>query len=74
MSVTEQTRPSTKSPHHAQMLIGGTWVDSRSGDTLDVENPAKRQKIADIPRAAAVDVDRAVQAAAQAFPSWSKVP
>jgi acyl-CoA reductase-like NAD-dependent aldehyde dehydrogenase len=39
-----------------------------------VENPANRQKIAEIPRGGAADVDRAVQAASRAFPSWSKVP
>jgi acyl-CoA reductase-like NAD-dependent aldehyde dehydrogenase len=74
MSVTEQTRPDTTPHRHAQMLIGGAWVGSASGDMLAVENPAKRQTIADIPRAGAADVDRAVQAATQAFPSWSKVP
>jgi acyl-CoA reductase-like NAD-dependent aldehyde dehydrogenase len=74
MSVTEQTRANTSPLRHAQMLIAGAWVGSTSGDTLDVENPAKRQKIADIPRGGAVDVDRAVQAATQAFPGWSKVP
>src|SRR6185312_6553318 len=74
MSVSEQTRPQATNPqHHAQMLIGGAWVGSASGATLTVENPAKRQPIADIPRGAAADVDRAVEAAARAFPAWSKV-
>jgi acyl-CoA reductase-like NAD-dependent aldehyde dehydrogenase len=75
MSVTQQTRAHTADPlRHAQMLIGGAWADSASGETLDVENPGKRQKIAEIPRAGATDVDRAVQAATQAFPGWSKTP
>ena len=75
MSTTQQTRPHTANPlRHAQMLIGGAWVDSASGETLDVENPGKRQKIAEIPRAAAIDVDRAVQAATQAVPGWSNTP
>jgi betaine-aldehyde dehydrogenase len=43
-----------------------------SGGTLAVENPAKRQPIAEIPRGGAADVDHAVQAAARAFPGWSK--
>jgi acyl-CoA reductase-like NAD-dependent aldehyde dehydrogenase len=73
MSTTQQTRARTTGPlRHAQMLIGGVWVDCASGETLDVENPGKRQKIAEIPRAAAIDVDRAVQAATQAVPGWSK--
>ena len=74
MSVTEQVRAITGGQRNAQMLIDGSWVDSASGTTLDVENPANRQKIAEIPRGAAADVDRAVQAASRAFPSWSKVP
>jgi betaine-aldehyde dehydrogenase len=55
------------------MLIAGAWVDSTSAETLDVENPAKRTKIASVPRGSATDVDRAVRAAAQAFPTWSKM-
>ena len=75
MSITEQTHPNTGFPlRHAQMLIAGAWVGSASGETLDVENPGKRQKIAEIPRGSANDVDRAVQAATQAFPGWSKTP
>jgi acyl-CoA reductase-like NAD-dependent aldehyde dehydrogenase len=75
MSTTEQSRVSATNPlRHAQMLIAGAWVDSASCQTLDVENPGKRQNIAAIPRADAVDVDRAVEAATQAFPGWSKTP
>lgn len=75
MSVTEQVRPEhIVEQRHARMLIDGNWVDSLSGATLSVEAPAKRRPIADIPRGNAADVDRAVQAAAKAFPAWSKVP
>jgi betaine-aldehyde dehydrogenase len=57
----------------ARMLIGGAWVESASGQTLPVENPAKRTVIGQIPRGNADDVERAVQAAAKAFPDWSRV-
>ena len=74
MSATEQTRPvPAAAQRHAKMLINGAWVDSLSGATISVENPGKRVPIADIPRGNAADVDRAVQAAAKAFTSWSKV-
>jgi acyl-CoA reductase-like NAD-dependent aldehyde dehydrogenase len=56
------------------MLIDGAWVDSLSGAALTGENPAKRVPIADIPRGDAADVDRAVRAAAKAFPGWSQTP
>lgn len=73
MSVTEQTRPATEPLRQARMLIAGAWSGSASGDTLDVENPGRRQKIGEIPRGGAADVDRAVEAATAAFPGWSKV-
>ncbi len=58
---------------HRQMLIDGAWVDSASGQTIAVENPAKRKPIAEVPRGNADDVDRAVAAAHRAFPAWSRV-
>ena len=74
MSVTEVIRPKAKTElRQVQMLIDGSWVDSKSGMTLTVENPAKRDLIATIPRGNAADVAGAVEAAARAFPGWSKV-
>ena len=74
MSVIEDIRPPAKAElRHARMLIDGSWVDSRSGATLTIENPAKRRPIALIPRGDAADVTGAVEAASRAFPAWSKV-
>src|SRR5437773_425861 len=56
----------------ARMLIGGRWVDSASGEVLEVEDPAHRRPIAEVPRGGTEDVARAVQAAADAFPAWSR--
>jgi 1-pyrroline dehydrogenase len=53
-----------------QQSIGGSFVDSASGETLEVVNPANDQVIARVPKSAAVDVDRAVRAADAAFPAW----
>lgn len=58
---------------HSQMLIAGSWVDSDSGETIVVENPGRRTVLGHVPRGDAEDVERAVQAASSAFPSWSKV-
>jgi acyl-CoA reductase-like NAD-dependent aldehyde dehydrogenase len=74
MSTTEQIRPAASQPRHARMLIDGAWVDSASGATLMVENPGRRTPVASIPAGGAEDVDRAVRAAQQAFPAWSKTP
>jgi acyl-CoA reductase-like NAD-dependent aldehyde dehydrogenase len=61
MSVTEPPRPhSAALLRQAQLLIAGTWVDSASGETLSVENPGRRQTIADIPWGGAVDVEHRI--------------
>ena len=54
-----------------QQLIGGQWMDAASGETLAVENPASGVQVATVPASGRVDVDRAVDAAAAAFESWS---
>src|ERR671926_1385955 len=51
-------------------LVGGEWVDSASGDTMEVLNPATGETIAEVPAATAEDVDRAVQAAKKALVEW----
>ena len=58
---------------HKQMLIGGEWVDSASGETIAVENPGDRTILGHVPRGDAEDVERAVRAAAHEFESWSRV-
>jgi 1-pyrroline dehydrogenase len=55
-----------------QQFIGGAWVDSAAGETLEVQNPANGRVIAKVPASGPEDVDRAVSAAAAAFPGWSK--
>lgn len=56
-----------------QQLIDGHWVDAADGRRIEVESPASKQVIASTPRAGAEDVDRAVRAAARAFPAWKKI-
>jgi 1-pyrroline dehydrogenase len=53
-----------------QNLIGGEWVDSSGGETMEVLNPATGEVIAEVPNATAEDVDRAVQAAKKALVEW----
>ena len=38
-----------------RMLMGGKWVDSASGEWLEVEDPAHRRPIAEVPRGRAED-------------------
>ena len=42
------------------MLIGGDWVNSAQGGTIEVRNPANHDLIATVPRGGTRGVDRAV--------------
>ena len=53
-----------------QLYIGGKWVDSSDGKKLDVYCPANGEKLSEIADATREDVDRAVDAAWEAFASW----
>jgi betaine-aldehyde dehydrogenase len=52
---------------HRQMFIGGEWVDATDGETQPVINPAAGEVVAEVPKATAEDVNRAVAAAKKAF-------
>jgi betaine-aldehyde dehydrogenase len=57
------------------MFIAGDWTESASGATDDVLNPATEEVVGSVPRGAAADVDRAVEAAREAFEDgrWSEL-
>ena len=57
-----------------KLWIGGELIEADSGESFEVENPATEEILDTAPRAVEVDVDRAVEAAAHAFPKWWKVP
>jgi len=55
-----------------QIYINGKWLDSNSDLTIPVLNPTTGGVIANIPAGNVVDANRAVDAAYQAFPAWSR--
>jgi aldehyde dehydrogenase (NAD+) len=55
-----------------KLFIGGEFVDGLAGGTIEVINPFDQSKLADVAEARAEDIDRAVDAAARAFPAWSR--
>jgi malonate-semialdehyde dehydrogenase (acetylating)/methylmalonate-semialdehyde dehydrogenase len=55
-------------------LIGGKWIDSKSGYVQRVMNPAKDEVIAEVPFATKDEVDKAVESARAAFATWSELP
>jgi len=58
-----------------KMLIGGEWVDARSGKTFESVNPYTGRMWATAPEADEEDVDAAVRAAREAFDQgpWGKM-
>ncbi len=55
----------------AKMFINGEWVDSKSGQTCEVKNPANGAVIDTVPLGDAKDAEAAVAAAESAFKEWS---
>ncbi|SDC70200.1 succinate-semialdehyde dehydrogenase / glutarate-semialdehyde dehydrogenase [Cupriavidus sp. YR651] len=56
----------------SQNYIGQQWCDARPGQTLPVFDPATGDEIARVPDSDATDAIRAADAAAAAFPDWSR--
>ena len=54
--------------------INGEWVAGASTDVSTVINPATGEVLAEVPLADASDVNKAVEAAAAAFPAWRQTP
>jgi malonate-semialdehyde dehydrogenase (acetylating)/methylmalonate-semialdehyde dehydrogenase len=54
--------------------VNGEWLDSKSSTWLDVNNPATAETLAQVPLTDAAEVDRAAQAAQQAFLEWRYTP
>jgi aldehyde dehydrogenase (NAD+) len=56
-------------------FVGGEWRPSRSGRTYEKRGPCRpSETIGEFPASDAEDVDAAVEAAATAFPEWSRRP
>jgi 1-pyrroline dehydrogenase len=51
-------------------FVGGEWVDSAGGETMEVLNPSTGEVIAEVPSSTAEDADHAVAAAKKALPEW----
>lgn len=55
-------------------FINGVWSKSNAKETFEVINPATEEVLALSPLGTIQDVDQAVAAAKEAFPSWSETP
>jgi len=57
-----------------QLYVNGAWVPSASDEAIDVINPATEEVIDRVPAGSPDDVEAAVRAARDAFPSWAETP
>ncbi len=62
-----------KNMNNHKMYIGGEWVNAESGKTFVTVNPTTGEELGRVPLAGKADVDKAVKAANEAFPAWSKM-
>jgi (Z)-2-((N-methylformamido)methylene)-5-hydroxybutyrolactone dehydrogenase len=69
MATLQITAPQAQEVREYKMLVGGEWVDARSGQTFESVNPYSGKVWATAPEAGPEDVDRAVRAARDAFDS-----
>jgi len=55
-----------------KLLIGGEWVEAKSGAVMEVLNPATNETLVQVAKADETDAERVVQAAQSAFenPEW----
>jgi 1-pyrroline dehydrogenase len=51
-------------------FVGGEWVDSGAGETMEVLNPSTGEVIAEVARSSEEDAKNAVEAAKDALPEW----
>ncbi|MEX3623345.1 CoA-acylating methylmalonate-semialdehyde dehydrogenase [Viridibacillus arvi] len=54
-------------------FINGQWVKSSTESYIEVPNPATGEILAEVPISTQEDLEKAVEAAKQAFTSWKKV-
>jgi acyl-CoA reductase-like NAD-dependent aldehyde dehydrogenase len=59
--------------YQTKLFIGGKFVDAQDGATFATLNPHDGSELAQVAEAKAADIDRAVEAAAAAFPKWSRM-
>ena len=55
-------------------FVGGSFVDSRSTQVLDIVNPATGGVIGEVPLSTRSEVQEAIASAKEAFPTWKETP
>ncbi|SDH76575.1 methylmalonate-semialdehyde dehydrogenase [acylating] [Alteribacillus persepolensis] len=61
----------TEAVQHLKNYVGGQWIEATSGRSEEVPNPATGETIAHVPISSREDLNKAVEAAQEAFQMWS---
>jgi malonate-semialdehyde dehydrogenase (acetylating)/methylmalonate-semialdehyde dehydrogenase len=62
---------SSKAVPTTKLFINGEFIESQSKDWIDLCNPATNEVISRVPNATKGEMEEAVQAAKEAFKTWS---
>ena len=57
-----------------ELFINGAWTSSTGARRIPVYNPSSGELLDTVPAGTAEDADRAISAAAAAFPGWRRLP
>lgn len=63
-----------RNPLRVQNLVGGSFIDSQSVESIDVLNPATQEVVSQVPLTTNEEFKAAVSSAKQAFPAWRNTP
>jgi len=61
-----------KSLFKQKCFINGEWIDSSSGETLEVNNPASLEIIGNVPKCSVSETKKAIDDASNAFQTWKE--
>jgi acyl-CoA reductase-like NAD-dependent aldehyde dehydrogenase len=64
----------TSTPPRYGLFVGGEWGEASDGGTFADRNPFTRAVVSTVAAGTRADARRAIEAAAEAFPSWSQAP
>ncbi len=70
----ESATAAAHEPLAVRNYVGGTWASANGAETLPVTNPGTGDVLGHVPLSTAAEVDAAVQAAKDAFPTWRETP
>ncbi|KAL2343864.1 hypothetical protein Fmac_005149 [Flemingia macrophylla] len=74
LSTAAEPSYSKRTPPRVPNLIGGSFVDSKTSNFIDVINPATQEVVSQVPLSTDGEFKEAVSAAKKAFPRWRNTP